>query len=246
MKRQKEDLKSRSNIRDINTNPWLLHLIQIHDTAFPTGSYAHSFGMETYIQDNRIRNEADLEEFCDMYLFSNMGSGDAIIVKEAHQLAMERDIEGLIRLEKICHGVKLSPEARKGSEMLGRQFFKTVSPLNDDELLTLWNEKLESKEVSGHYAVIYGIYTAVLGVNVQIALETFLYSSVMSLVQNAVRAVPLGQMGGVKTVYALLPVIQKTVENVLGKTLDDLDNNSIALEIASMKHEFLYSRMFIS
>lgn len=246
MNKQNEDLKKHSSTKDISTNPWLLHLIQIHDTAFPTGSYAHSFGMETYIQENTIRSEKDLEEFCDMYLFDNMGSGDAIIVKEAHKLAKEADVEGLIRLEKICHAMKLAPEARKGSSMLGRQFFQTVTPLNDHELLKQWQEKLKNKEVEGHYPVVYGIYTAILGVNVETALETFLYSSLTSLVQNAVRAVPLGQMGGVQTVYNTLPIIQKTVVDVMNKTLDDLDNNSIALEIASMKHEFLYSRMFIS
>ena len=246
MNSQREDSKSRSNIGDISTNPWFLHLLQIHDSAFPTGSFAHSFGMETYIQENVIRNEDDLREFCDMYIRHNLASTDAIIAKEAYNLTKNRDIKGLIHLENICQGIKLSPETRKGSSMMGRRFLQTVYPLSDEEFLTIWYEKVKSKEIQGHYPVVYGIYTAMLGVDVKMSLETFLYSSITALVQNAVRAVPLGQMSGVKTTFALLPTIQETAQQVMGLTLDDLDNNSIALEIASMKHEFLHSRLFIS
>lgn len=246
MNNQSEGSKSHSNIKDINTDPWFLHLIQVNDTAFPTGSFAHSFGMETYIQENLLRNEDDLREFLNMYIRHNLASADAILVKEAYHLARKHDTQGLLYLENICHGIKLSPETRKGSAMMGRQFLHTVYPLNDEELLMFWYEKLKSKEIKGHYSIVYGIYTALLGVNVKMALETFLYSSITALVQNAVRAVPLGQMSGVKTIFSLLPVIQETASHVMALNLDDLDNNSIALEIASMKHEFLHSRLFIS
>lgn len=246
MNNQNEGSKNHSNTGDTNTNPWLLHLIQIHDTAFPTGSFAHSFGMETYIQDRDITTAEELRNFCDMYLRHNLASTDAIIVQEAYRLAKENDTQGLIRLENICHAIKLSPETRKGSMMMGRQFLQTVRPLNDGELLTMWYEKFKSKEIKGHYPVVYGIYTAMLGVDAKISLETFLYSSITSLIQNGVRAIPLGQNSGVQTIFSLLPVIQETASRVKTLTMDDLDNNSIGLEIASMKHEFLHSRLFIS
>lgn len=246
MNNQNEGSKSRSNIRDINTDPWFLHLMQIHDTAFPIGSFAHSFGMETYIQENAICNEDDLRAFCNMYLRYNLASTDAVIVKEAYHLAKKCDTQGLTRLEKICHAIKLSPETRKGSTMIGRQFLKTVRLLNDQGLLVLWHDKLKTRDIKGHYPVAYGIYTAMIGVDAGRSLETFLYSSITALIQNAVRAVPLGQMSGVKTTFSLLPVIQETAGQVMGSNLEDLANNSIALEIASMKHEFLHSRLFIS
>lgn len=246
MNKQKEDLKNHSNIKDININQSYLHLIQIHDSAFPSGNFAHSFGMETYIQEDTIRNEEDLKQFCTMYLRHNFASGDAIIVKEAYRLAKSRDIAGLMKLENICHAIKLSKETREGSMMMGRQFLKTVTPLSDDHFLALWIEKFNSKEVKSHYAVVYGIYTALLGVSAHMSLETFLYSSITGLVLNAVRAVPVGQMSGVRTVHSLLPVIQEIAEDVMELGLDDLDNNSIALEISSMQHEFLHSRLFIS
>lgn len=242
----RECSKNHSNIGGTNTDPWFLHLIQIHDTAFPTGSFAHSFGIETYIQENILQNEHNLKQFLDMYIRHNLASADAIFVKEAYFFAQQQDEKALIHLENICHGIKLSPETRKASAMMGRQFLHTVHQLSENELIMLWHEKLKNKEIKGHYSIVYGIYTAILGVDVKMALEMFLYSSISALVQNAVRAVPLGQMSGVKTIFALLPVILETARRVMTLGLDDLDNNSIALEIASMKHEFLHSRLFIS
>ncbi len=246
MSNQNVDSKNLSNIEDINTDSLLLHLFQINDTGFPTGSFSHSFGMETYIQDKTILNENDLLEFCNMYILQNLASTDAIIVKEAYHLAKRNDKQGLIYLEKICHGIKLSPETRKGSSMMGRRFLQTVYPLNDEKLMMYWDEKVKNNEIKGHFPVIYGIYTALLGVSVKLSLETFIYSSITALIQNAVRAIPLGQTSGVKTTFSLLPVIQETARYVMNLSMDDLDNHSISLEIASMQHEFLYSRLFIS
>lgn len=242
-----EDLKKHSNIVDINTDTSFLHLIQINDSAFPTGSFAHSFGMETYVQENVIRNDEDLWEFCDMYLRQNLASTDAIFVKEAFELAKVGDREGLIHLEKICHGIKLAPETREGSAMMGRRFLQTIYPLHDNhELLTYWYQKFKEQEIKGHHSIAYGIYCALVGADVQDAIEAFLYSSVTALVQNAIRSVPLGQQSGVRTVYSLLPVIKETAKSVMEKNLDNLDNNTVALEIASMRHEYLFSRLFIS
>nr|AAA73988.1 urease F [Sporosarcina pasteurii] len=86
---------------------------------------------------------------------------------KAYRLAKENDLQGLIRLENICHAIKLSPETRKGSMMMGRQFLQTVQPLNNSELFTIWCEKLKNKEIKSHYPVVYGIYTAMLGVDLR-------------------------------------------------------------------------------
>lgn len=246
MSKQKEDLKNHSNIKDINTNLSYLHLIQIHDSAFPSGTFAHSFGMETYIQEDNLRNESDLKDFCEMYLRHNFAYGDAIFAKEAYRLAKEQDLDGLIELENICHAVKLSPETREGSLMMGRQFSRTIEPLTENDFIVTWLEKYKNKEVKNHYSIIYGIYTAMIDVSPKMSLETFLYSSITALVLNAVRAVPVGQMSGVKTVYSMLPIIEEVAEEVMDLGVEDIDNNSISLEISSMRHEFLNSRLFIS
>lgn len=246
MKQRKEDSQNHLSTMDINTNVSFLHLLQIHDSGFPTGAFAHSFGMETYIQNNIISTVDDLKLFCESYIKNNLASTDALIVKKAYELSLTNDLAGLIELERICNGVKLSSESRKSSSMLGRQFMNMISQLHDFELLKQWNDKLDNNEIQGHYAVIYGLYTALLGIKKHVSIGTFLYSSIVTLVQNAVRSVPLGQKGGIETTFSLLPLIEEVTNGVIQKDIEDINTNAIGFEIASMKHEFLYTRLFIS
>lgn len=209
--------------------------------------------METYIQDGTINTKEELLEFSSMYVSSNLASGDAIFVKEAYEIARryirsedESDLNNLLRLDQISHAIKLSNEVRKASMMMGRQFLNTVHAINDSALLKFWLEHLNAGKIKGHYCVAYGIYAAIIDADLSLVLEGFFYSSSIALVLNAVRAIPLGQSSGVQIISALLPEIKKTAKKVMGLGLNDLDNNTIALEIASIKHEFLYSRIFIS
>ncbi|UOQ94745.1 urease accessory protein UreF [Halobacillus shinanisalinarum] len=246
MSGQKEDSNNRLNTGGISTDQQLLHLFQIHDSAFPIGSYTQSFGMETYIQQNMIKTKQDLIEYCKSYLYYNLACGDGILIKESYKAAENEDFDKLAKLEQICNGMKLAKESRDGSIKMGKQFLQTVLPLSESKLVNEWKNKFDNKVIKGHYPVLYGIYTASLDVHVEQAVLTFLYASVNGLIQNAVRAVPLGQNNGVQAMYELLSPIEEASHIVENSTLDDLHNNALGIEMASMQHEYLFSRLFIS
>ncbi|NYF25622.1 urease accessory protein UreF [Sporosarcina sp. JAI121] len=246
MKQLKEDSNNHSNTVDTPTDLALLRLFQIHDSAFPIGSYTQSYGMETYIQEDVIRTKEDLTAYCTSFLFHNLVRGDAILIQEAYAAARERDIERLLYLEQLCGAMKLAKESREASVNLGRQFIKTVSPLGTDNFLVEWKNRIDSKEIKGHYAILYGIYSATTGVSAHHAVMTYLFASLNGLVQNAVRAVPFGQTTGVQAMYELIEQVTEAAELVSTLTEDDISNNALGIELASMKHEYLYSRLFIS
>ncbi len=246
MKQQKDALNNDSNTVDTLTDFALLQLFQIHDSAFPIGSYTQSYGMETYIQENRIKTKEELVDFCNSYLFHNLVRSDAIIIQEAYNATVEGDVDKLLYLEQLCGAMKLAKESREASVNLGRQFIRTVSPLSSDEFLANWKEKIDAKLIKGHYAVLYGIYSATSGASVHQAVMMYLYSSVNGLIQNAVRAVPFGQNTGVQAMNELIKPVTKASELVASLTIDDISNNALGIELASMQHEYLYSRLFIS
>ena len=246
MKQWKEDLKSRSNTVDTPTDLTLLHLFQIHDSAFPIGSYTQTYGMETYIQEDKITTKEDLIAFCTSFLFHNLVRGDAILIQEAYVAAKNLDTERLLYLEQLCGAMKLAKESREASVNLGRQFIRTVSPLGADEFFSAWKGRIDSKLIKGHYAISYGIYSASTGVNVHHAVMMYLYASVNGLVQNAVRAVPFGQNTGVQSMFELIKRVKDAAELVSTLTEEDISNNALGIELASMRHEYLLSRLFIS
>ncbi|MFB5663633.1 urease accessory protein UreF [Alteribacillus sp. HJP-4] len=220
--------------------------MQLHDSAFPIGSYTQSFGMETYIQAGVLYNEETLKQFCLSYLHGNLVGGDGLIVKEVHRAALENDYELLEEAGVLCHALKIPKESREGSIWMGKQFLKTISAMDELGPGPSINLDLSSRNMYFHYPVVYGMYTALSKMELSAALTAFLYSSVSGMVHNAVRAVPLGQTSGVKTIYQLLPECEKAAKRIDERTLSDAGSSTAGLELASMKHEHLRVRLFIS
>lgn len=246
MKRLNADSNNLSNTVAIPTDIQLLRLLQIHDSAFPIGTYTQSYGMETYIQEDAIRTKEELIAFCSTFLHQNLVYGDALLIQEAHKAAENLDTDRLLYLENLCGAIKLAKESRDASVNLGRQFIRTVSPLVEAAFFAEWKNRISSNEIKGHYAILYGIYCAVNDIDAHYAVLSYLFSSVNGLVQNAVRAVPFGQNAGVQAMHQLAEEVVAAAEIVAGLTEVDISNNALGIELASMKHEYLFSRLFIS
>ncbi|WP_058306476.1 urease accessory protein UreF [Gracilibacillus massiliensis] len=241
MKQQKEDLQSPLSTEAISTK--FLYLMHIHDSAFPIGSYTHSFGMETFIQADTIASKEDLFSFCSMYVRENVAYTDGIFVKEAY---LQEEMPALIRLEKICDASKNAEETREASSMIGKQFLKAVLPVSEVPSLQEWERLLHQKKVTAHFPIVYSLYAKEMKFDLYTTIMTFLYSSTVGLVHNAVRAIPLGQKAGIEVIHRLIPEIEKATNQILRRSLKDLSNHAVGLELASMQHKYLTSRLFIS
>ncbi len=221
--------------------------MHINDSAFPIGAYTHSFGMETYIQKNTIFNKDTLLEFCRTFLHENLAFGDGIFVKETWQaLSKAAPIDDIYKLDRLCHTMKIAKESRQGSLKMGRQFLETATPLSSSEILIEWQKAVQINKTLGHHAISYGIFTYVQGIPQHAAISSFLYSSVANLIHNAVRAIPLGQTAGVRAIEEILPDCEQIALAINQRSLDDLSNQAIGIELASMEHEHLFTRLFIS
>ncbi|MBM7570477.1 urease accessory protein [Aquibacillus albus] len=202
--------------------------------------------METYIQSDHIRTKQDLFDFCSMYVHENLVYTDAIFVKEAFEKVQASDWDGLIRLENICDASKNAEETRVASRMMGKQFLQAILPVFESESLLRWKQLLDNKAIKGHFPITYSIYAVEMGYDLFTTMLTFIYSSTVGLVHNAVRAIPLGQKAGIQVIHQLIPEISYGAKNAMDKQLKDLSNHAVGLELSSMQHKFLQSRLFIS
>ncbi len=94
------------------------------------------------------------------------------------------------------------------------------------------------------YPIAAGMACAAMGVDKHHALLAYLQGFCAALTSVAVRLVPLGQTAGLEALRDLMPVIAATATRAGGATLDQLGAITILADIAAMKHETQYSRVF--
>ena len=77
-------------------------------------------------------------------------------------------------------------------------------------------------------------------------LHAFLHAQAANWISAGVRLIPLGQTDGQRVLVALEPAIRSTAERAMCASLDDLGSATVRADIASMRHETQYTRLFRS
>lgn len=235
-----------SNSQKNLTGNTLLNILHIADPALPIGGFSHSNGIETYVQQRSVKDAETTGLFIQSMLKNNYKYNDSLTVKLAHEFASIHELEELLVLDREISALKSPREIREGSVKLGIRLLKIYTQLTDNELVSEFFKRVKSKEAAGHYAVVYGLITSVLGVDINSSVNSFYFNAAVSMVTNAVKLVPLGQIDGQRILFSLHPLINLLTEEtlVLERTMLGICNP--ALDIKCMQHERLYSRLYMS
>src|SRR4029077_17578713 len=95
-------------------------------------------------------------------------------------------------------------------------------------------------------AVVLGACSARHGVPVSLALPAFLQSHVVNWVTAGVRLIPLGQTDAQLAIAKLEEAVLAASAQARKATIDDLGSAAVMVDLASMKHETQYTRLFRS
>src|SRR5437588_9568368 len=134
----------------------LLALLQLGDGLFPAGGFAHSFGLETYAQEGRVRDRVGLEAFVGAHLEGAAGPGDAVAVAVAARLAAAGDVAAWCELDARLEAMKTVPEFRAASRQMGRQTARVAAALGDDAVLAGVVRAIDDGLAPGHHAAGLG------------------------------------------------------------------------------------------
>lgn len=224
----------------------LIEILHITDPTLPIGSFSHSNGLETYVQQNLVKDMASTQKFVESMLRNNYKYNDGLAVKLAYDFTLENNLDEILNLDNESNALKAPREVREGSQKLGTRLIKIYAQLLDDPFLDKINELIVEKKMHGHYAVIYGIITALLKIDQEKATCGFLYNAAVGMITNAVKLVPIGQADGQQIIYN----VQKLIEDITLEIMElDRDMHGVcnaALDIKCMQHEHLYSRLYMS
>ncbi len=224
----------------------LFHLLQICDSNFPSGAFSHSFGIETYIQENKITNKETFLAALRQYLQTQFVYTDGLACRLVYESMKANKTESVWTIDKELYALAMAKETREGNRRIGRQMVKVMNQLFANELLSMYEEKIKHKQAYGHSSVVFAMVCLALDIDLETTLSTYLFATTSSLVQNAIRGIPIGQTDGQKILVTLQPYLIEKVDRILSLDAEDFGAGAPGLEIAQMQHEQLSVRLFMS
>ena len=227
-------------------NPNILSLFQLCDSNFPTGAFSHSYGLETYIQEDKVHDQATFSQWLHVYLNEQLIYSDGLASHLVYEAIENEDFEKVWKVDRMLTVQNLPRETREGTQRMGERMLNLVESLYEIPLLSQYRKRIKEKKSFGHPAIVFTIVGQHLGVPRSTTTLYYLYSTVSSLVQNAVRAIPLGQTAGQKTILDFQDALVQATAKIQGLSEDDFGIISPGLELSQMKHERVNIRIFMS
>jgi urease accessory protein len=224
----------------------LLNLLQLSDPMLPIGGYAHSAGLETYVQAGVVKDTASAKEFVLEMLSKNLHYTDAALVSLSYDATAKADYSAIERLDELCTAVKLPKEIRQASHKLGIRLIKIFQSLCDSHIANRYAKEVKEQIMAGHYCIAFGIYSHTLQISKEEALTGFYYNAAAGFVTNSVKLVPLSQQQGQELLFSLHNLIKQLVNASLQPNQELIGLCCSGFDIRSMQHEKLYSRLYMS
>jgi urease accessory protein len=211
----------------------LLKILTWLSPAFPTGAYAYSHGLEWAVQTGDVVDEAGTIVWLRDVLHHGAGRTDAILLRHAYRAPT---VEALRTVADLAAAAQPSAERRMETLAQGTAFALSAA---------VWGAPLlAALEAEIAYPVALGALAAAHDVAEDTATLGLLHAFTANLVSAAVRLVPLGQTAGLRIQAALAPDLAAIAAETTDATLDDIGGACFRSDIAAMRHETQYTRLF--
>ncbi|MDO4534570.1 MAG: urease accessory protein UreF [Clostridium perfringens] len=224
----------------------VLRIIQLCDSNFPIGSFNHSYGMETYLRDDKVHNADTFAKWLNTYLTKQFIYSDGICIKMLYELLERKDFKGILDLDRKITVQTIAKESRNGNKLVAGRMIKMFLDLYDSEIIKLYEDNIKNKKAFGHPSIVFGMLMHGLNIRLKEAIIYYIYSTIATLIQNAVRTIPLGQKDGQLLLKKFIEILGELYE-IINSTDNDYFGVSIpGIELSQINHENLTFRLFMS
>lgn len=207
---------------------------QLCDSAFPTGGFAHSGGLEAAAHNGEIGNRSELREWLHASL-RQIGRTALPLVNAAHA-----DPPRLLELDGLCDAFTNNHVANRASRLQGRAFLLAAERIFGVRL------DGEDSELKGHLAPAYGAVLRRLNIDACTTRRLFVFQHLRGVIASAVRLNLVGPMEGQVIQRELSAEAESVAAGAAEFDLSDLAQTSPLLDLWQGTQDRLYSRLFQS
>jgi urease accessory protein len=223
--------------------PALYRLMAWLSPAYPVGAFSYSSGLEWAVEAGDVTDAESLRRWLAVTIGEGGGFCDAVFFAHTHRAVVTREDGALAEVAELAAAFSPSKERHLETTAQGRAFIEATQAAWPcpalDQLLAAW---------PGPYAYPVAVAAAAAGhgIAVEPALGAYLHAVTANLVSAGMRLVPLGQTDGQRLLAALEPLVAATAQRALQTSLDDAGSAALRADLASMRHETQYTRLFRS
>ena len=232
-------MRTRTNMTETAGLPLLVWL----SPSFPVGAFAYSHGLEWAVEAGDISNAATCEAWISDLLVHGSGYNDAIIMAAAYRAVTIRDRAALGVVAELAVAMQPSSERHLEAIAQGNAFLTAARAAWEVPSLAFLKSAWDGDVA---YPVAVGALSAGHDIPLSTTLDAFILAFSATLVSAAVRLGPIGQTDAQRILAALMPTIRKTAILASTSTLDDLGSAAFRSDLASLRHETQYTRLFRS
>lgn len=213
------------------TTAALLTLAQWFSSSFPVGAFSYSHGLEWAVQAGDVRDVDAFQSWLTEAIQHGAGRNDLILLTQAYRA---ETTDALLETDALARAFSPSAERLLETGQQGAAFTRTVSDI--------WG--LDLPDLS--FPVAVGAAARAQRIPLDPTARLYLQAFAANLTFAAIRLVPLGQTEGQRCLAGLARLIIRIADAALQQTVDDLGSSAFLIDIASMRHETQYSRIFRS
>ena len=213
---------------------------------FPTGAYAHSYGMEGAVQDGLIKDIADFRAFINDMVIPGLEKLELPAAAAAFKAAQDADLTRLCELDQRYGAMKPSRELREATARTGRQRLLLNLEIADEPFWRDIEQARSAKRLEAYEPIVLGTQGALGQMPLDDTLGLAFYHGLTPFVNAALKLVRMGQLACQKILSEALAQTAEVVDKAKQISTEEMGWLCPALDISSARHETAFSRLFIS
>jgi urease accessory protein len=223
-----------------------LRALQLADGTLPIGRFAHSYGVEAWLEAHPETGPDGLLELVRSTLAGSIATLDGAAVALAHAAASSGDLVRLREIDVARTARKLSEPARSASTLCGMQLASLAGRLGIGGVVEPLSREIHRRAWPGNLAVVEGAVGAAVGISREETVLIAVRGHAAAMLAAAVRLGRLGPSRSQVLLFDLAPELDQCAQVAMGVSLGDMRATLPELELHVARQAYREARLFMS